>query len=179
LAPCCNPNPLSQPSSALLATNYGLNGWGFGPPEQSQSQIETDFEAAPGSSFSVTYVVPPGDLSFLTPPQPAPIEQLQVTAVHSDRGTVRSTEEGFAMEVPWANGNPPFGGQPTEYTPEDFARISVDATVPLDASGPAVMLDGWFCSQLDNWGRGGPEGSDLGKKCAAGYGMVRAVLLPE
>jgi hypothetical protein len=169
------PPPLSQPTTALLASNYGLNGSGG----DYYGQIETEFEAAPGSSFSVTYVVPPGDLSFLVPTQPEAMAQLQVTAVHSDRGTVRSTEEGFAVEVPWANGNPPFGGQPIEYVPEDFARVSVEVTVPPDAAGPAVMVDGWFCYGLENWLPGGPDGSDFGKKCADGYGMLRAIPLSE
>jgi hypothetical protein len=154
-------------TTAAVVSNHGVNGSGG----NSAGQIESDFVVAPGPAFTVTYLVPPGELS-LSAHTDAELGMpfFDVVAVRSDTVTVQTTPTGFVVEVPYANGasalDEDYHEPPTD---ADFARVEVDVRLPdgtSDALGATV--DGFYCYTFDEKHR-----------CSSGYGMSRAFPLRE
>ena len=152
-----------QPSFSNLGTvvsTHGTNGGGGGD----LAQIESDFVVAPGPTFTMTLVVPPGELRLeARGPSDLGIPVLDVLAVRSEQGTVLQTPSGFSVIVTYpddADARDEFemtGG---------VRRIDVDVAVPASTGDvPGVFFDSWFCAA---------EGS---RECGRAYPMDRVVPL--
>ena len=146
--------------AGMVISNHGMNGGGG----DSFAQIETDFVVAPGPTFTITIVLPPGDLTLAARPFEVGLRTVDVLAVRSERATVRETADGFSVVVA-VPGNPAWSY--ASATADDFARIEVDVAVPSDiGDAPGVAFDAWFCAIRTSRG-----------ECAAGNGMSRAFAL--
>ena len=137
-----------------MISNEGTNGDGghsVGP------QIETDFLVAPGSAFTVTVVVPSGELTL--PSHTDPVESVQyfdILGARSSVGEVMPTADGFRVQIP----------EPADPTISDYplpppvpARVDVDVALPADyAGGPFAVFRAWLCIEGNlpdcSWGHG-------------------------
>ena len=63
--------------AGMVISNHGMNGGGG----DSFAQIETDFVVAPGPTFTITIVLPPGDLTLAARPFEVGLRTVDVLAV--------------------------------------------------------------------------------------------------
>jgi hypothetical protein len=138
------------PSSLPVISNEGTNGDGG---RSTDLQIETGFLVAPGSTFTVTVVVPSGELTL--PSHTDPVESVQffdIVAARSSVGEVMPTGDGFRVQIPEAaapdiSEDPADGDAPEGSATPATARVEVDVTLPADyAGGPFAVFRAWLCT---------------------------------
>jgi hypothetical protein len=162
--------PLAPLQGSLpVISNEGTNGDGG---RSTDLQIETDFLVAPGSTFTVTVVVPSGELTL--PLHTDPVESVQffdILAVRSSVGEVMPTGDGFRVQIPEVpppdfTEDPADGDAVESSAAPALARVDVDVTLPADyAGGPFAVFSAWLCT----------DGTLPG--CQRGTGLSRAIPL--
>lgn len=154
-------SPPEWSSELAIVSTEGINGSG-----SNDQQVETDFIAAPGATFSIVLsLTAGGDLSFPWNDEPSSLyERLEVLAVRSEHGNVQSTEDGFVVHLPDVAS---YAGDYTDAestnVPKPPFRVEFDVAVPTSAAGRSfVLFEAWRCSQYDATG-----------SCGSGGGVTR------